>query len=80
MAKKRFMMVYAHRTQFLILQMYPSSDLGTLKYDSGMIRKFKFCSTQEALLLEPFSHAQPTTIATYGRVNGSTCQTTLGRT
>ena len=50
-AKKR-----AHKTQVLILQMYQGSELGSLRYDSGMIqgmiRKPIFFLIQEALLLE----------------------------
>ena len=50
-AKKR-----AHKTQVLILQMYQGSELGSLRYDSGMIRgmirKPIFFGIQEALLLE----------------------------
>ena len=50
-AKKR-----AHKTQVLILQMYQGSELGSLRYDSGMIRgmirKPIFFWIQEALLLE----------------------------
>ena len=30
--------IYAHKTQVLILQMYQGSELGSLRYDSGMVR------------------------------------------
>ena len=82
-AKKR-----SHKTQVLILQMYQGSELGSLRYDSGMIRAwfgvwfgnpffFEFGKLCCLSLFFP-----PSTYYDCYFVNGcndSTCQTTLDR-
>ena len=70
-----------HKTQVLILQMYQGSELGSLRHDSGMIRgviRKRFFWIQEALLLE--SLFLSVNLPQLLHCNGSTCQTTLGRT
>ena len=67
-AKKR-----AHKTQVLILQTYQGSELGSLRYDSGMIRSWFgvwfgdpfFLNSGSFVAWVSFSHRQPTTIAIY---------------
>ena len=72
----------AHKTQVLILQMYQGSEWGSLRHDSGMIRgmirKHFFFWIQEPLLLE--SLFLSVNLPQLLRCNGSTCQTTRGRT
>ena len=73
-----------HKTQVLILQMYQGSELGSLRYDSGMIRgmirKTIFFWIQEALLLESLFPTVNLLRLLLNGCNGSTCQTTLDRT
>ena len=83
-AKKR-----VHKTQVLILQMYQGSELGNLRYDSGMIRAWfgvwfgnpSFFEFRKLCCLNLFF--PPSTYYDCYFVNGcngSTCQTTLDRT
>ena len=64
--------------------MYQGSELGSLRYDSGMIRgmirKPIFFWIQEALLLESLFPTVNLLRLLLNGCNGSTCQTTLDRT
>ena len=64
--------------------MYQGSELGSLRYDSGMIRgmirKRIFFWIQEALLLESLFPTINLLRLLLNGCNGSTCQTTLDRT
>ena len=76
-AKKR-----SHKTQVLILQMYQGSELGSLRYDSGMIRgmiRKPVFLIREALLLESLFPTVNLLRLLLNGCNGSTCQTTLDR-
>ena len=79
----------AHKTQVLILQMYQGSELGSLRYDSGMIRAWfgvwfgnpSFFEFRKLCLLESlFPTVNLLLRLLLNGCNGSTYQTTLDRT